>query len=87
MASEAAHPSDQLKPGWLGQVAGAFCVLAGVCGILSALVQMEQGFTGNFWLRLLTGLGFLLSGILQFVARRKQHQILEAARGEAETNP
>lgn len=80
---KAGHSLAPLKPGWLGQVACALCVLAGVSGILSAFLQMEQGFTGTFWFRLLTGLGFLSSGILQFVARRKQHQILKAAGGGA----
>lgn len=58
-----------------GQVAATLGVLAGVSGLLSAaFTRAEQGFTWTFWLRLLIGLGFLFSGILQFVARQKKNQ-------------
>ncbi len=87
MTSPTGYQFGSARPGRLGQVAAILYLVAGVSGILSAFLQMEQGFTWAFWFRLLTGLGFLISGILQFVARQKQHQVLEAARGAAETPP
>lgn len=81
MTSPTEHQLGSARPGRLGQVAAILYLVAGVSGILSAFTQEDPQFTGTFWLRLLMGVGFLLSGILQFVARRKKSQIFDAPGG------
>lgn len=73
MAPQTNSQLGYLRPSRLRQAAVALALLAGVLGLVSAvLAQAELGFSGLFWLRLLLGLGFLFSGILQLMARKQR---------------
>jgi|GEM_PF-2311500 len=59
-------------------VASALALLAGALGLLGAYFQSQQSYNLTFWLRFLMGLGFLLSGVLQILARAEMNRKLKA---------
>ena len=66
------------SPTPLGSIASGLALTAGVTGLISAYLQAQQALNANFWLRLLTGTGFLFSGILQVADRIRMNRKLNA---------
>ena len=76
MARQTSGSLNPSKSSRIGLVAIILALLAGILGLLSAYMETEHAGTA-FWLRLLMGIGFLASGILQIVARQKTNRKLK----------
>jgi len=70
--------SPNVSPTLLVSIASGLALTAGVTGLISAYLQAQQALNANFWLRLLTGTGFLFSGILQVADRIRMNRKLNA---------